>query len=170
MAYSSVADIIGVIKRLDLEDENYGSLISDLSALYGSLNVDDIEKNYEQLLKYSASKKIKSVIDRSFLTINQEERDNIIESFENLPDKDVKVSRLMFFKFGKAISNMKEKINYCIEHNVDYKDENNILFEELFFLSLEEIKEITTEKIQNETQEFNHSIYEEDTYRRNGQR
>ena len=167
MTYSSVADIVGVIKRLNLEDENYGSLISDLSPFYGSLNVSDIEANVEELLKYSKSKKIESILDRSFLTLDEEERENIKTSFESLPDKDIQVPRLMFFKFNKAITELKDKIQFCIDNEVDYKNDEDVVFEELFFLSLEEIKQIASTRFVVDNPINN---YESMLDRRNGQR
>ncbi|MBR5662273.1 MAG: hypothetical protein IKX00_01315 [Bacilli bacterium] len=131
MADNSVPNIIGVIKRLDIVDENYKDVINHLLPLYGALNVDDIEKNVELILPHSECKKITGRQDLPFLTLTEEERNTILNGFVST-DNDLKLRSLFYFKFGSKLNKMFEAIKTCIEQDIPYKNENNLVYDELF--------------------------------------
>lgn len=131
MADSSVSNIIAVLKRFDVVDDNYKDIINHLLPFYGKLNVDDIEKNIELILPYSECKKITGRHDLPFLTLTEEERNSIINGFEST-DNDLKLRSLFYFKFNNNLKKMFDAIKYCIENDIKYKDENNLVFDELF--------------------------------------
>ena len=132
MATESFPDIIGTVKKLYKVKEGYVTLISDLLPIWHKLNANDIEKNAEELLPHSAIPEIRGIVDRPFLTINEEERNAIVEGFSNT-DNDLKLPNLFCFKFNKKLKEMFNIVEYCIKYNIPYKDENNIVFDEVFY-------------------------------------
>ena len=135
MNSSSVNKIIEVLEELDLISDEYkkgvqSNITADL-LLYGKgILIDNIPDIANSLTKYSLSPQLLGRFDLPFLTLPNAYVTKYEEIFSKL-DNEIRVKQLGHFKenpFG-----LFDRLEFCVDNGVPYKDASNVLFKEVNF-------------------------------------
>lgn len=131
MSESSVGSIIEELNELKLVSEEYKEKIkNDLFTYYGSVDKNNVINISNSLLGYSFNNTLTGRFDLPFLTLSEQRVKKYVEGF-NSTDNDLKLKYLGNFKVDP--DGLFERLNYCIDYNIPYKDENSVLFSEINF-------------------------------------